>query len=51
MLKESSVLIMLLVATASLVGINSIYQYAKGQALPAAKQKQPQLQQQAQKLT
>jgi len=46
MLNNYSVLMMLLVVTASLVGISSIYQYVKGQGSPAAT---PQPQQQAQK--
>jgi hypothetical protein len=49
MLGKSSLFMMVLLVAASLIGIDSIYQYVEGQGLPAAKQKQlPQ--QQAQKV-
>jgi hypothetical protein len=43
MLGKFSVVMMLLIATASLIGISSVYQYVKRQALPDATA-QPQLQ-------
>jgi hypothetical protein len=49
MLGKSSLFMMVLLVAASLIGIDSIYQYVEGQGPPAAKQKQlPQ--QQAQKV-
>jgi hypothetical protein len=45
MLEKSSVFMMvLLVVTASLIGIASMYQYVEGQTPLAVKQKQPQQQ-------